>query len=907
MTITNNTGDHMNSSRTKLRARRAGQALALAVIIGGASVAFAQAIPRPGSVRWPNSGGTLTVQAWPPTIKLNNGQPSTGATTSVAFTGDTKALLGSANVNFGPYKIVLQNIGVAPLYLNAPVSHTYKVTVWGSNPGQVAGGNPLAFTKLGEVSKQLTAPFSKTVTDSITVPVVMPSVFTDIKIIAEFSPGPFGRPDAYQFPRVAQYPNNTTCGRITPGLSSLEDTCLQAAVNPTGVLVPDVMPISIVYEPPGNCSYSNMVFSSQMGSSMSMTQANSTATNVIWNYSAAAGLFSGSSNTTQTNVNASSATVAFTSTSTQAFGTAFGLPLASPGNPACNAGQPMGNTSATNGPGVGDAFVFVVQPTFLYWDTAGLTNFRLSTSQAPGTTETLTAAFVRQIDPARPSMRPSFLSKMTATQLKALRGLDPFAASHTDPIPTAQPSQPMACSSGASLSPNRYVFVGRRCVGAGVPYQALRGTSYDTEIASNLTTGLASIKSSTTSESKNVSLLVGGVAAAITLVAGGGAAAFENFNKASSAYDKYVMHDSTVTTVNENLTNNSILLNSTNRTYRQEYFVRDQNREVSFDTYYDTFFGTFAFNQVSSCTAPRMGSCFNTKFGPWVQAWNGPFYGSRGTFLGDVDKDGKKDMIGLGDGYIGVIRSTGTTFGGYEEWLRGASFFGSHGTLVGDIDGDGRADLVALNDGNVTARRSTGKAPFGPVETWWPGAFYGSHGTFLADVDGDGRSDLVGIGDGYVGVIRAQANNTFGQYETWLTGNFFGSYGTYVADVDGDGLADLVGLGNGYVGVMHSSGSSAQGFVSYETWMYSTFAGSHGTLVDDVNGDGRADLVALNDNAVVVATSAGNTFAAPYSWWSGGFYGSVGPLTLIGDMTGDGRADLVDTGPTLVGAIHSVP
>jgi FG-GAP-like repeat len=299
-----------------------------------------------------------------------------------------------------------------------------------------------------------------------------------------------------------------------------------------------------------------------------------------------------------------------------------------------------------------------------------------------------------------------------------------------------------------------------------------------------------------------------------------------------------------------------------------------------------------------------------SKFGAWGLAWGGGFYGTHGTFLGDVDGDGKKDMVGVGDGYIGVIRSQGSTFSPtYETWLSNQNFFGSHGTLVGDIDGDGKADVVNLNDGSVTAKRSNGRT-FGATEQWWGGAFYGTHGTFLADVDGDKKADLVGLGDGYVGVARSTGAG-FGTYETWLNGSFYGAYGTYVADVDGDKKADLVGLGNGYVAVMQSSGT---GFVNYQTWMNKTFSGTHGTLVDDVTGDGRADLVALNDNAVLVAPAPATGFAAPMarfappvSWWNGGFFGSVGALTLIGDVTGDGRADLVDMGPSAVGEIDVVP
>jgi hypothetical protein len=293
-----------------------------------------------------------------------------------------------------------------------------------------------------------------------------------------------------------------------------------------------------------------------------------------------------------------------------------------------------------------------------------------------------------------------------------------------------------------------------------------------------------------------------------------------------------------------------------------------------------------------------LGAPRSTKFGDYSNFWGGSFYGNRGTFLGDVDHDGRQDLIAVTDGYIAVIRSNKTAFGGYEVWFTG-NFFGSRGTLVGDVDGDGDADVVALNEGNVTVKRSTGSA-FGATETWWTQPFYGSKANFLADVDGDGDDDLVGVGDNYIGVIRSTRSG-FGAYENWLSGAFYGAHGTFMGDIDGDRRADLVGLGDGYTAIMKSTGSS---FASYANW-FGSYWGSHGTLLNDVTGDGLADLVALNDASISVLPSTGTTFAGSTFWWNGPFYGSHG--TLLGDVTGDGRADLVGMGDGYVGETPSSP
>jgi hypothetical protein len=235
--------------------------------------------------------------------------------------------------------------------------------------------------------------------------------------------------------------------------------------------------------------------------------------------------------------------------------------------------------------------------------------------------------------------------------------------------------------------------------------------------------------------------------------------------------------------------------------------------------------------------------------------WGGSFYGSHGTFLADVDGDKKADLVGIGDGYIGVIRSTGTGFGNYETWSTDPSVTaqvgGWHGTLVGDMNGDGKADLVTMLDRSIVVSYSDGTS-FGTPYWASAGPFYGTHGTYFADVDGDKKADLVALGDGFIGVLRSDGT-TFHEYETWWGGSFYGDNGaTYLGDVDGDGRADLVGLGAGYVGVVRSQGTT---FGPYETW-FGDATSSHGSQLADVDNDGRADLIGFRDNNVVWQQSA---------------------------------------------------
>jgi hypothetical protein len=141
----------------------------------------------------------------------------------------------------------------------------------------------------------------------------------------------------------------------------------------------------------------------------------------------------------------------------------------------------------------------------------------------------------------------------------------------------------------------------------------------------------------------------------------------------------------------------------------------------------------------------------------------------------------------------------------------------------------------------------------------------------------------------------------FGSYQQWWGNTFSGSGGNFLDDVTGDGKADLVGAGWGYVGVLPSTGSA---FGTYQTWWNSSFYGSHGTLLGDITGDHKADLIALRDDHVGVLVSNGSGFDN-HENWPGGivFYGSHG--TLVGDIDNNGKEDLVGLGDGYVGVLRT--
>ena len=280
--------------------------------------------------------------------------------------------------------------------------------------------------------------------------------------------------------------------------------------------------------------------------------------------------------------------------------------------------------------------------------------------------------------------------------------------------------------------------------------------------------------------------------------------------------------------------------------------------------------------------------------------------------VGDVNGDGRDDLIGFTDGVF-VELSNGNGFDNYRNWSGNFGDSGGwsnqlHVRTVGDVNGDGRDDLVGFTDG-VFVELSNGSG-FDNYRNW-SGNFGDSggwnnqlHVRTVGDVNGDGRDDLVGFTDGVF--VELSNGNGFDNYRNW-SGNFGDSGGwsnqlhvRTVGDVNGDGRDDLVGFADHGVWIELSNGSSFEG---YRQWT-SDFGnasgqwsiGLHPRLITDVNGDGMDDIVGFGDSGVFVALSNGSSFGAAVriSESFGRISGRWGTLTRTsGDLDGDGNSDIL--------------
>lgn len=242
--------------------------------------------------------------------------------------------------------------------------------------------------------------------------------------------------------------------------------------------------------------------------------------------------------------------------------------------------------------------------------------------------------------------------------------------------------------------------------------------------------------------------------------------------------------------------------------------------------------------------------------------------------VGDFDGDGKPDMAavvcpadqscgGFEPNEVGVLLNNGNgTFqapvfynsGGYQGLSLPA-------IAIGDLNGDGNLDIVVANSCLQTGQDC---------------------------VNGGAVDILLGNGDG-----------TFQTAVSFNSGGF-DALSVAIADMNGDGKLDLV-VGNEYEDGFDTSGVSV--FLGNGDGTFQAPIASPGdgvsVAISDVNGDGRPDVVmaypcgsyGCEKGIVVVLLGNGDgTFQAAVSYPSGGYRDNT---LAIGDVNGDGREDLI--------------
>jgi hypothetical protein len=257
------------------------------------------------------------------------------------------------------------------------------------------------------------------------------------------------------------------------------------------------------------------------------------------------------------------------------------------------------------------------------------------------------------------------------------------------------------------------------------------------------------------------------------------------------------------------------------------------------------------------------------------QNWTGwGFWGSKGTFFADVTGDKRADAIAVNEDGVWVRSSDGTGFRNDERNWTGQGFWGTRGTYFADVTGDGKADAIVVNEDGVWVRRSNGTT-FDP-ETRWLAVLPNtrSAGNFFADVTGDKRADLITVNDNGVLVNAAIATTTGGFSPTavnWTAGQtFVGERGTYFADVNGDGKADALAVKDDGLWVRHSykgkKFSSAYKITGVTT-------GARGLFFARSNTGATVEALRVEEDGIYIRFLYGSSKGVTYNATGGAFYG----------------------------------